>query len=197
VRGGLKINLAVAIDLSASGAELHHLRRGENAFTTAIRTVGEILQDYDYDKRILGLGFGGASESGGPVRHCFPLGGAGQPYCEGVEGLLRCYKDALTTTDKAEPTCFSEVLHFVVEDAVRRGSEVEYSVILIITDGGISDMAETKAALVALSRRPVSVLLVGVGEADMAAMVSLDSDKARLHSGGAQAERDIVQFVRK
>ena len=66
-----------------------------------------------------------------------------------------------------------------------------------ITDGGVSDLAETKAALVALSHKPVSVVLVGVGDANMNAMVQLDSDKARLHSGGLQAERDIVQFVRK
>ena len=48
----------------------------------------------------------------------------------------------------------------MVDDAARRKSEVDYTVIMIITDGGISDMAETKAALVALSRKPVSVVLV-------------------------------------
>ena len=37
---------------------LCRLRKGENAFTTAIRTVAEILQDYDYDKQVLGLTFG-------------------------------------------------------------------------------------------------------------------------------------------
>ena len=31
----------------------------------------------------------------------------------------------------------------------------------------------------------------------MKAMVQLDSDKARLHSKGDQAARDIVQFVRE
>ena len=57
IRGGLRINLAVAVDLSgggaadpASGDSLHRLeaRTGENVYTTAIRTVGDILQDYDY-----------------------------------------------------------------------------------------------------------------------------------------------------
>lgn len=38
---------------------------------------------------------------------------------------------------------------------------------------------------------------VGVGDGDMKAMVQLDSDKARLHSKGDQAARDIVQFVRE
>ena len=53
-----------------------------------------------------------------------------------------------------------QVLNYVVDDAAKRKSEADYTVIMIITDGGISDMAETKAALVALSRKPVSVVLV-------------------------------------
>ena len=40
-------------------------------------------------------------------------------------------------------------------------------------------------------------LKVGVGDGDMRAMIQLDSDKARLHSKGDQAARDIVQFVRE
>ena len=38
--------------------KIGRLRKGENAYTTAIRTVAEILQDYDYDKKVLGLTFG-------------------------------------------------------------------------------------------------------------------------------------------
>ena len=196
MRGGLKINLAVAVDLTASSAHLHRLKNGENTFTTAIRTIGEILQDYDYDKRILGLGFG-ARPAGQRVTDSLPLGGTAGPYCQGVEGLVQAYRQTLDSVEMCEPTNYSPALRYVVDDAARRGQEVEYSVIMIITDGGLSDMAETKAALVALSRLPVSVVLVGVGEADMGAMVQLDSDKARLHSGAEQAKRDIVQFVRK
>ena len=57
IRGGLRINLCVAVDLSGGGAtdptsqdSLHFLnpRTQENVYTTAIRTVGDILQDYDY-----------------------------------------------------------------------------------------------------------------------------------------------------
>ena len=57
VRGGLRINLCVAVDMSGgvltdpgSPESLHYLhpRTQENVYTTAIRTVGDILQDYDY-----------------------------------------------------------------------------------------------------------------------------------------------------
>ena len=39
-----------------------------------------------------------------------------------------------------EPTCYGEVLQYAARDAARAGAEVEYTVILIITDGGVSDM---------------------------------------------------------
>lgn len=80
---------------------------------------------------------------------------------------------------------------------MRSGSEVEYTVILLVTDGGVTDIEDTKRILVRLSDLPVSVVLVGVGEGDMSIMEQLDSDKARLSSGDKQASRDIVQFVGK
>jgi len=202
VRGGLKINLVVAVDMTRSNGDprqkesLHfiHPDTGENPYTTAIRTVGEILQDYDYDKRIMGLGFG--SKVGGSVSHCFPLNGNSRdPYSKGVEGLVKSYLEVLDKGTPSEPTCYSKVLQFVSDDAMRSNNEVEYTVILLITDGGVTDFEDTKKILVKMSKQPVSVVLVGVGKGDMDALVQLDSDRARLSCGGEQAERDIVQFV--
>ena len=48
-----------------------------------------------------------------------------------------------------------------------------------------------------MERVYLRLLKVGVGDGDMRAMIQLDSDKARLHSKGDQAARDIVQFVRE
>ncbi len=41
----------------------------------------------------------------------------------------------------------------------------------------------------------MSVIIIGVGDADFTAMDALDSDKALLSFGGHTAVRDIVQFV--
>jgi hypothetical protein len=203
VRGGLRINLAVAVDMTSSNGKpsspesLHYLQpgTGENAYTTAMRTVGEILQDYDYDKKIMGLGFG-SKVRGGAVSHCFPLNGdSSNPYCAGVEGLVSSYLDSLNSVSLAEPTQYSQVLSFAAEDARRSSQEVEYTVIMLITDGGVTDFQETKQALVRMSKQPISVVLVGVGSGDMAALDLLDSDRARLSCGEEQAARDIVQFV--
>ena len=130
------------------------------------------------------------------MRHCHPLNdNPRNPYCKGVEGLLESYKDTLNNVSLGEPTCYSEVLEYAANDAMRAGSDVEYSVILLITDGGVTDFIQTKQVLVKLSKLPVSVVLVGVGDGDMSKLVQLDSDRARLCSGDTQAARDIVQFV--
>ena len=67
--------------------------------------------------------------------------------------------------------------------------------LLIITDGQISDLYETKRAIISASSLPISIIIVGVGNADFDNMDALDSDDALLTAGGQRAKRDIVQFV--
>ena len=68
--------------------------------------------------------------------------------------------------------------------------------LLIITDGVISDMADTKRAIVYASTLPYSIIIVGVGSADFSAMDALDCDTGLLRDqDGHVAQRDIVQFV--
>lgn len=68
--------------------------------------------------------------------------------------------------------------------------------LLIITDGVITDIDQTCSAIVAASRLPMSIIIVGVGGADFGAMEFLDSDDKLLRSPhGDVASRDIVQFV--
>ena len=64
-----------------------------------------------------------------------------------------------------------------------------------LQDGIITDMAETKQAIVSASNLPMSIIIVGVGNEDFRAMEALDSDRQALRSGKEVASRDIVQFV--
>lgn len=57
-------------------------------------------------------------------------------------------------------------------------------------------MEETRHAVVQASKLPMSIIIVGVGNADFAAMEFLDGDSRTLRSHtGEEAARDIVQFV--
>ena len=52
--------------------------------------------------------------------------------------------------------------------------------LLLLTDGVLSDMEDTKAAIIKASRLPMSVIIVGVGQADFKDMNELDADEGRL-----------------
>ena len=71
-----------------------------------------------------------------------------------------------------------------------------YFILLILTDGVITDMYDTKEAIVSASDLPLSIIIVGIGNADFSAMEELDSDAELLTApSGHMAVRDIVQFV--
>jgi hypothetical protein len=68
--------------------------------------------------------------------------------------------------------------------------------LLILTDGLINDMRETIDAIVAAGWIPLSIIIVGVGNADFGAMDILDADdRALISSRGQKMCRDLVQFV--
>lgn len=96
----------------------------------------------------------------------------------------------------AGPTFFSSVVDIFM-DFCSDGHELKtYFILLIITDGSIHDMKETKQLIVQASKLPCSIIIVGVGNANFEQMVELDSDETLLkdHKNNF-AKRDIVQFV--
>lgn len=93
------------------------------------------------------------------------------------------------------PTNFSPVILNTVEIARLYQDGKHYFVLLIITDGIISDMQATIRAIIQAAKLPISIIIVGVGNADFSAMDELDGDDTRLNLDGVYAERDIVQFV--
>uniref|UniRef100_A0A1A8QAY6 Copine-8 n=2 Tax=Nothobranchius TaxID=28779 RepID=A0A1A8QAY6_9TELE len=203
IKGGTQIHFTVAIDFTASNGNpsqstsLHYMNPYQmNAYAMALKAVGEIIQDYDSDKMFPALGFGAKLPPDWRVSHEFPLNGnVENPYCNGIEGILEAYHQSLKTVQLYGPTNFAPVVNHVARyaEAVQDGSQ--YFVLLIITDGVISDMAQTKEAIVNAAKLPMSIIIVGVGQAEFDAMVELDGDDVRISSRGKLAERDIVQFV--
>ncbi|KAF7834030.1 protein BONZAI 1-like isoform X1 [Senna tora] len=204
---GFELNFMVAIDFTASNGNprlpdsLHYIDPSgrPNAYQRAILEVGEVLQFYDSDKRFPTWGFG-ARPIDGPVSHCFNLNGSNN-YCEveGIQGIMTAYTSALFNVSLAGPTLFGPVISnaaFIASQSVASSAR-KYFVLLIITDGVVTDLQETKDALVKASDLPFSILIVGVGGADFKEMEVLDADKGeRLESSsGRIASRDIVQFV--
>ncbi|XP_066554476.1 copine-9 [Amia ocellicauda] len=203
IRGGTQLNFTVAIDFTASNGNpsqptsLHYMNPYQmNAYAMALKAVGEIIQDYDSDKLFPAYGFGAKLPPDGKISHAFPLNGDNEnPNCIGIEGVLEAYFQSLRTVQLYGPTNFAPVINQVARSAADVTDGSQYFVLLMITDGVISDMVQTKEAIVNASGLPMSIIIVGVGPAEFDAMEELDGDEVRVSSRGRFAERDIVQFV--
>ncbi|XP_029574385.1 copine-9 isoform X2 [Salmo trutta] len=222
IRGGTQLNFTVAIDFTASNGDpsqptsLHYMNPYQmNAYAMALKAVGDIIQDYDSDKLFPAYGFGAKLPPDGKISHAFPLSGDNEnPNCVGIEGVLEAYFQSIRTVQLYGPTNFSPVINQVARHTVlpefelssvcvrvplRSAQDVtdgsQYFVLLMITDGVISDMVQTKEAVVNAAALPMSIIIIGVGPAEFDAMEELDGDEVRVSFRGHFAERDIVQFV--
>uniref|UniRef100_A0A8C2DZE3 Copine family member IX n=2 Tax=Cyprinus carpio TaxID=7962 RepID=A0A8C2DZE3_CYPCA len=176
---------------------LHYMNPYQlNAYAMALKAVGEIIQDYDSDKLFPAYGFGAKLPPDGKISHAFPLNSdCENANCVGIEGVLEAYYDCLRKVQLYGPTNFAPVINQVAQCASEVTDGSQYFVLLIITDGVISDMVQTREAVVTAASLPMSVIIVGVGPAEFDAMEELDGDEVRVSSRGRVAERDIVQFV--
>ncbi|XP_035285222.1 copine-3-like [Anguilla anguilla] len=207
IMGGCQINFTVGVDFTGSNGDprcpdsLHYISPdGFNEYLAAIWSVGTVIQDYDSDKMFPAFGFGAQVPPTWEVSHEFPLNfNPASPFCAGIEGVLEAYRSCLPHIQLYGPTNFSPIINHVARFAVRAAQQEtasQYFVLLIITDGVITDLEETRAAIVNASRLPVSVVIVGVGGADFGGMEFLDGDDGPLRAPtGEAASRDIVQFV--
>ncbi|XP_069699446.1 copine-8-like [Periplaneta americana] len=203
ILGGMQLNCTIAIDFTASNGDpqspdsLHFIASAvPNQYEQALRAVGEIIQDYDSDRLFPVLGFGARLPPDGHVSHEFFVNMDQQnPYCNGISGVMDAYKACIRQVQLYGPTNFSPVINHVAKFAETYQDGSQYFILLIITDGVITDMARTKQAIIRASALPMSIIIVGVGNADFTAMNELDADTVPLVLNGVQAHRDIVQFV--
>nr|XP_043617774.1 protein BONZAI 3-like [Erigeron canadensis] len=204
ISSGFELNFMVAVDFTLSNGDprradsLHYIDPSGrlNAYQQAIVGVGEVIQVYDYDKLFPAWGFG-AKMYNGFLSHCFNLNGSFE--VDGVQGIMNAYQTALHTVSLSGPTLFGQVVNRAAEIASQSlaANSNKYFVLLIITDGVLTDLQETTDALVRASDLPLSILIVGVGNADFQQMEILDGDNGQrlVSSTGRIATRDFVQFV--
>ena len=79
----------------------------------------------------------------------------------------------------------------VQQEVASEDGKLSYTILLILTAGNVEDVKETKQHLISASKDPLSVVIVGIGDADFAGMEFLDAFDASTDEG-----RDITKFVR-
>ncbi|KAF7691421.1 copine-4 isoform X2 [Silurus meridionalis] len=207
IMGGCQIQFTVAIDFTASNGDprnscsLHYIHPYQpNEYLKALVAVGEICQDYDSDKMFPAFGFGAQIPPDFKVSHDFAVNfDEDNPECAGIQGVVEAYQNCLPKIQLYGPTNIAPIIQKVANSAseeMHTKEAMEYFILLILTDGVITDMADTREAIVHASHLPMSVIIVGIGSADFSDMQMLDGDDGILRSPkGEPVLRDIVQFV--
>uniref|UniRef100_A0A8B9Z585 Copine-3 n=1 Tax=Buteo japonicus TaxID=224669 RepID=A0A8B9Z585_9AVES len=142
VMGGCQINFTVGVDFTGSNRDpkspdsLHYISPdGINEYLIAIWSVGSVVQDYDTDKLFPVFGFGAQVPPSWQLFHEFALNfNPSNPYCQGEDTSLL-------------------ILHWegqmfeVFAAHSAQGTASQYFILLIITDGEITDLDQTRQAI--------------------------------------------------
>lgn len=191
LKGGCEISLSVAIDFTGSNGNpsnptsLHYIHRDGSSFNqyeSAIMAVGSVLEPYDSDRKYPVYGFGAQISNGaggfGPVEHCFPVYSGGYEI-DGIAGILQAYHECIGRVHLSGPTLFSPLISYNLEMIKAKGgcsqAKQWYNVLLIISDGIINDMENTISNIVDGSDLPLSIIVIGVGNADFSGKYSFQS----------------------
>ncbi|CAI2360832.1 unnamed protein product [Moneuplotes crassus] len=211
ITNGCQMALVAGISFGASnktggpdGKNLHSTELKDNYYFIATQQIGNILLNFDSDKQVPLYGFGAIIDERyykTNVSNCFALNGNSfRPEVFNVAGIQAYYINAINNIELGEATLlapmlqrWNEMVSFEVENNIRK-----YYTFLILTDGAIQDKDETIEQIVASTKLPVSVIIVGIGNGDFSDMEFLDSDGSPLFCQKTQtfAKRDNVQFVK-
>ena len=201
LKAGVQIGLSVAIDFTGSNGNpndprsLHFL--GGNIptqYERAIYACGNIVAYYDYDQMFPCYGFG-AKINNLPTP-IFNLSLQADPNVHLVPNIIQEYHKALSVVKLWGPTNFGPILQTTNNIIRAENDKLKYNILMILTDGMIDDIDNTINELVNGSFLPLSVIIIGIGNADFSSMNVLDADENPLVSSqGVRAARDLVQFV--
>ena len=189
--------MQVAIDFTKSNKDprnplsLHFSTQTRpSAYERAIRQVGDILSDFDRSGSHPVYGFGaqvkGPAGRLEPTSHCFHTNfNPATPFVNGgVDGVVQCYRNAIPQVALSGPTYFRHIIKnaAAVARSTNQAQIQKYNVLVLLTDGIIHDFQETIHEIVEASYLPLSIIIIGIGNADFTKMDQLCADEEPLVS---------------
>ena len=203
LKSGVQIGMTIAVDFTGSNGDprdqgsLHYIAPGmPNDYERAIFSCGNIVAYYDYDQLFPVFGFGAELPGEQRASMCFNINMQDNPNIYTIQGVLAEYQKIVMNITFSGPTLFGPILQKTIEMIKAQNDKMKYSVLMILTDGMINDMTESINLLVEGAKLPLSVIIIGIGNANFGNMEQLDADDNPLVSStGERCCRDLVQFV--
>ena len=205
ISSGIRLKLSIGIDFTGSNGHpldkdtLHCIIKDEpNDYERVIKSIGNILSNYNYQQLYPVYGFGAILNNSlyNEPSMCFNINFSENSEIYTINNILKVYRQCLDKLTFAGPTFFAPIINKVIENIRRTDNNMEYNILMILTDGVIDDMDSTIDALVEGSFLPLSVIIVGIGNADFTKMDILDGNDIPLVSKQQiRWCRDIVQFI--
>jgi len=166
---------------SYSGLSLHHIEAGfTNPYQEVIFLIGKTLSRFDDDGLIPAYVFGDIVNSNERVTPFFH-----DRDCNGFEEVLLRYTHLVPFLTLSGPTSFAPLIYEAISIVKQTR---KYHILLIITDGEVSDERKDAAAIISASRYPLSIIVVGVGDGPWETMIEFDNELP-------EREFDNFQFV--
>ena len=200
-KNGLNIDLNIAIDFTGSNGDpeyyssLHYIKNGFiNNYEKAIRACCEIISVYNKKDEYYVNGFGANIK--GSVSHYFNINSDGDNKIKGVENIIKEYKKTVNSVDFSGGTYFSPTIKSLNEKLKNSNEELNYNVLLIISDGEVHDINDIIDSIIESSKLPLSIVIIGVGSDVNEDMKKLNGENGKLvNSRGECLEKDIIQYV--
>ncbi|KAL0491247.1 nicotinic receptor-associated protein [Acrasis kona] len=184
--GGYRMELSVAIDFTSSNGDsnAHNSLHGLSSdYEKAMRSVAKVISSYGSESFSV-YGFGASIPPQYEISHCFNTSLGGSAKVSGIEDAVKTYRECLSKVRLSGPTNFAQIIHH----ARAHQEPNSYQILLILTDGVVTDVDATLNEINQCRSCPISIVIVGIGKDD--SMHQIDQILTPKNK-----ERDIITFV--
>lgn len=180
ILAGVQLRLVLALDCSGSTKELHfHESTGTSSvFERALGEVATVLSSKEQSHRFGLLGYGAKINACRYPTFAFNFESRRRDMSvASVESALELYRSVMPQLEPEEPTKIAPVierLHVMMKYQDKRNFKI-FTVLVILTDGGIDDLQDTVDKIVECSNFPLAIVFVGIGSGDFSDLEYLES----------------------
>lgn len=178
------MQMIVGIDFSKSNEwtgeksyhrSLHDISHGETPYVRALRIMSRVVKNFDDDDIYPVYRFGCLNTKNQSV---LPLLYPEQddPHFHGFDAVYEAYKNIAPQIEMSGPTTFAPMIKQAIE--ICKADPKQLYILVILTDGDVSDIDLDTKALVEASNYPLEIIAIGFGDGPFKTMKILD-DKVK------------------